>query len=89
MFRQELTIHVAVQFLLLVLIKCLHHVAVLREQHLRMTDDAVRGATWNENVPVVPWHHCKVLMMLFTLQSLLLLPVHALRSPHLQVFPSQ
>ena len=75
MFRQELTINVAVQFLLLVLVKCLHHVAVLREQHLRMTDDGVRGATWNERVPIVPWHHCKVLLMLFLLQSVDLLAV--------------
>jgi len=88
MFRQELTINVAVQFLLLVLVKCLHHVTVLREQHLRMTDDGVRGATWNTNVPIVPWHHCKVLMMLFVLQSLDLLAVQYTADDLLNAGPS-
>lgn len=69
MFRSEMTISVAIRFLMLVLVKCLHHVANLREQHLRMTDDAVRGSTWNPRFPIVPWHHCKVLIMLVVLQS--------------------
>ena len=69
MFRQELTITVAIQFLGLVLVKCLHHVAALREQHLRMTDDAVRGSAYDERFPVVPLHHVKVLIMLVVLQS--------------------
>lgn len=88
MFRSELTITVAIQFLALVLVKCLHHVTVLREQHLRMTDDAVRGASWNANVPVVPWHHVKVLLMLVVLQSLDLVAVQYTAEDLLNTGPS-
>ena len=41
MFRYELTIVTAIQFVFLILLKCLHYVAAQREQHLRMTEDAI------------------------------------------------
>jgi E3 ubiquitin-protein ligase synoviolin len=69
MFRHELTIGVAVQFLILVLVKCLHHVAVLREQHVRLTEEAVRASEWNPAYPMVPTSHVKALLFLVVLQS--------------------
>lgn len=112
MFRSELTITVAIQFLALILVKCLHHVAGLRGQHLRMTDDAVRGATtptwwwwwWSGNnnndhddedndarvtmIPVIPWHHIKVLAMLCLLQSVDLMAVQYMAGDLLNSGPS-
>ena len=41
MFRYELTILTAIQFVFLILLKCLHYVAAQREQHLRMTEDVI------------------------------------------------
>jgi E3 ubiquitin-protein ligase synoviolin len=41
MFRTELEVSTFLVFLLLILAKCLHWVAELREQHLRMTQEAV------------------------------------------------
>ena len=93
MFRAELTVSVAVQFLALILVKCLHHVAVLREQHLRMTVDAIHPVSWGTNnisilIPVVPWHHCKVLLMIVVLQSLDLVALQYTAEDLLTVGPS-
>lgn len=41
LFRSELRASTAVQFLGLVLLKCLHHVAILRETHIRLTTEGV------------------------------------------------
>jgi hypothetical protein len=44
MFRSELSVKTGILFLFLVLAKCLHWVAEMRESHLRMTEEAVVGA---------------------------------------------
>lgn len=41
MFRQELDVQTGTLFLILILAKCLHWVADMREGHLRMTEEAV------------------------------------------------
>jgi Ring finger domain len=41
MFRHELTVTTAIQFVLIITIKCWHYVAAQREQHFRMTEDAI------------------------------------------------
>ena len=41
MFRAELQVSTALEFGVLIWLKCLHQVAILREQHVRMTQDAV------------------------------------------------
>jgi len=69
MFRSELSGFTALQFLALVTIKCLHHVAVMREQHVRMTADAVVESTWT-GLPTIPSQHLKLLAMLIFLQFL-------------------
>jgi hypothetical protein len=75
MFRSELSASTAVQFLILVTVKCLHHVAILREQHVRMTEDAVFETTWFQNggeggikLALIPLQHLKLLAMLVFLQ---------------------
>ncbi|KAL7567852.1 hypothetical protein ACA910_000593 [Epithemia clementina (nom. ined.)] len=70
MFRSELSVGTACEFLCLILAKCLHHVAVMRQDHLRMTDDAIQPASWNPNLPTIPWHHVRVLLFLLLLQLL-------------------
>jgi E3 ubiquitin-protein ligase synoviolin len=41
MFRHELTVLTAVQFVGIITLKCWHYVASQRERHLRMTEDAI------------------------------------------------
>jgi hypothetical protein len=71
MFRSELSAVTAVQFLILVTVKCLHHVAILREQHVRMTEDAVVETTFGAGgmkLALIPLQHVKLLAMLVFLQ---------------------
>uniref|UniRef100_A0A8J9X2W9 RING-type E3 ubiquitin transferase n=1 Tax=Phaeodactylum tricornutum TaxID=2850 RepID=A0A8J9X2W9_PHATR len=76
MFRSELTVQTAVEFVVLILCKCLHHVANMREQHVRMTQDAVvrwrperiaPQASWPP-LPAVPTAHWRILVFLGILQ---------------------
>ena len=72
MFRSELNVKTAIFFLILVLTKCLHWVLELREQHLRMTEEAVvvhPSTGW----PGIQWPHLKlfVCLMLFQLFDIL------------------
>jgi hypothetical protein len=71
MFRSELNASTAVQFLILITVKCLHHVAVLREQHVRMTQDAIVEMTifGRFRLALIPLQHLKLLAMLVVLQS--------------------
>jgi E3 ubiquitin-protein ligase synoviolin len=74
MFRAELNVKNAVYFLILILAKCLHWVLELREQHLRMTEEAVvvHPATgW----PGLQWPHLKLFMCLMFFQLLDILAV--------------
>jgi E3 ubiquitin-protein ligase synoviolin len=82
MFRQELNIVVALEFVWLVTIKCLHHVTVIREQHCRMTEDViVEGANgW----PCLLASHLKILLFLLVLQFIDLWTLHATVSDLLQ-----
>lgn len=67
MFRSELTVQTGILFLVLVLAKSLHWVAELREQHLRMTQEAVvvhQTTGW----PGLQWPHLKLFMCLMILQ---------------------
>jgi E3 ubiquitin-protein ligase synoviolin len=67
MFRSELSVQTGILFLLLVLTKCLHWVADLREGHLRMTQEAVvvhPVTQW----PALQWPHFKLLLCLMVLQ---------------------
>jgi E3 ubiquitin-protein ligase synoviolin len=82
MFRSELHLSTAVKFLVLILVKCLHHTAVLREQHVRMTEDAI--VAWrplprahdntdanDQNVwPVLQSGHIRLFLFLVVLQFL-------------------
>jgi E3 ubiquitin-protein ligase synoviolin len=71
MFRSELSASTAVQFLILVTVKCLHHVAILREQHVRMTEDAIVETTFGIGgikLALIPLQHVKLLAMLVFLQ---------------------
>jgi E3 ubiquitin-protein ligase synoviolin len=69
MFRSELSASTAVQFLILVTVKCLHHVAILREQHVRMTEDAVvETNVGGMKLALIPLQHVKLLAMLVFLQ---------------------
>jgi E3 ubiquitin-protein ligase synoviolin len=71
MFRSELSASTAVQFLILVTVKCLHHVAILREQHVRMTEDAIVETTFRAGgmkLALIPLQHVKLLAMLVFLQ---------------------
>ena len=76
MFRSELSVGTALEFLCLVVAKCLHHVAVLRQTHLRMTDDAIQPASWDPRIPVIPAHHLRILLLLLVLQCLDLCALH-------------
>lgn len=69
MFRTELTAGTGLQFLALITAKCLHHVAVLREQHVRMTQDAVVKSTWT-GLPTIPMDILNLLGLLLFLQAL-------------------
>ena len=69
MFRNELTVWTAGQFLGLVLAKCLHEVALLREQHWRMSEDAIVAYSAQRPwLPWMPWRHLKLVWMLGLLQ---------------------
>jgi hypothetical protein len=70
MFRSELSASTAVQFLILVTVKCLHHVAILREQHVRMTEDAIVETPLGRNIKLalIPLQHVKLLAMLVFMQ---------------------
>lgn len=70
MFRSELSASTGVQFLILVTVKCLHHVAILREQHVRMTEDAIVETTLGGGfkLALIPLQHVKLLAMLVFLQ---------------------
>jgi E3 ubiquitin-protein ligase synoviolin len=69
MFRSELNVKTGVLFLVLVLAKCLHWVADMRESHLRMTDEAIivhPTTGW----PAIQFSHLKLVSFLFVLQFL-------------------
>lgn len=68
MFRSELTVTTSIYFVALILVKCLHHVANMREAHLRMTQEAVVESELNPAVPAIPRQHCKLLAFLVILQ---------------------
>jgi E3 ubiquitin-protein ligase synoviolin len=67
MFRSELNVKTGILFLILVLAKSLHWVVELREQHLRMTQEAVvihPTTGW----PGLQWPHLKLFICLMVLQ---------------------
>jgi E3 ubiquitin-protein ligase synoviolin len=66
MFRNELTVTTALQFVALITVKCWHHVAAQREQHWRLTEEAVTGT-----FPYI--RHWSLLFFLIFLQLLDLL----------------
>jgi len=63
MFRHELTVTTALQFVALITVKCWHHVASQREQHWRLTEEAVMGEP-----PYI--RHFPLLVFLIVLQLL-------------------
>ncbi|CAB9496543.1 protein ligase synoviolin [Seminavis robusta] len=73
MFRSELTVSNGILFLILVLAKCLHWVADLREGHLRVTEESIvvgaPGSIW-QGWPVLQWQHAKLWFLLILLQVL-------------------
>ena len=78
MFRSELTVSNGILFLLLVLAKCLHWVADLREGHLRVTEESIvvqEGGFWN-GWPVLQWQHAKLWVFLVILQVIDIFAVH-------------
>jgi len=72
LFRYELSVSVAVQCLALITLKCWHHVAAMREQHLRLTQDGVVGDAW----PRVRKDHLLLYAFLWALQALDLIWLH-------------
>jgi E3 ubiquitin-protein ligase synoviolin len=73
MFRAELSLSTAIEFLILILVKCLHQVAMMREQLLRVTEDAV--VPWSDHgllarIPVIRRGHAKLFIFLLLLQLL-------------------
>ena len=71
MFRAELDLKTAIQFLILILVKCLHQVAALREQHIRMTEDAI--VPWSDRFllfPCLQSGHIRLLIFFVLLQFL-------------------
>lgn len=77
MFRSELTIPNGILFLVLVLAKCLHWVANMREGHLRVTEESivVREEGWLKGWPVLQWQHARLWIMLVSLQVMDILAV--------------
>lgn len=73
-FRAELNVKTAILFLILVLSKCLHWVADMREGHLRMTEEAVVTQP-NSSWPALRWSHVKLLLCLYLLQLIDILAV--------------
>jgi len=63
MFRHELAVATGLQFVALITVKCWHHVAAQREQHWRLTEEAVTGR-W----PYI--RHIRLLLFLVFLQML-------------------
>lgn len=77
MFRSELTVSNGILFLILVLAKCLHWVADLREGHLRVTEESIvvaEDGLW-KGWPYLQWQHLKLWIMLVVLQVLDILAV--------------
>jgi len=74
MFRNELTVSNGILFLVLVLAKCLHWVANLRESHLRVTEESIvlqqDETSWWKGWPVLRWQHAKLWLLLVLLQVL-------------------
>lgn len=70
MFREDLSLPTAIEFLVLVLMKCLHHVAALRENHLRLTQESVvaAGTGIAGSVPVFRRPHIQVCIFFVVLQ---------------------
>ena len=74
MFRSELNVQTGILFLILVLAKCLHWVADMRQGHLRMTEEAVVISPTTQ-WPALRWTHCRLLLCLLLLQFLDILAV--------------
>jgi E3 ubiquitin-protein ligase synoviolin len=74
MFRSELNVQTGILFLILVLAKCLHWVADMREGHLRMTEEAIVIHP-NTQWPAIRWPHFQLLLCLGLLQLLDILAV--------------
>jgi E3 ubiquitin-protein ligase synoviolin len=72
MFRSELEVDTFLIFLLLILAKCLHWVADKREQHLRMTQEAVVPieSGWLRGFPTIQMSHGRLLLLLISLMVL-------------------
>jgi E3 ubiquitin-protein ligase synoviolin len=73
MFRSEINIQTTIEFLVLIWIKCVHHVAGLRENHFRMTQEAVVATPLfggRIHVPTVPKSFIKLFLLLLFLQLL-------------------
>lgn len=66
MFRDQLSIQSAIEFLILILGKCLHHIAILREQHLRLTEDAFYESS--HGWPLLKTASVKLALFLWLLQ---------------------
>jgi E3 ubiquitin-protein ligase synoviolin len=73
-FRSELTVKTGILFLMLVMSKCVHWVADMREGHLRMTEEAVVTQP-NSSWPALRWTHVKLLLCLYFLQLIDILAV--------------
>jgi E3 ubiquitin-protein ligase synoviolin len=67
MFRSELNVQTGILFLMLVLSKCLHWVADMREGHLRMTEEAVMVNPDTGRLGL-RWPHFQLLLCLVVLQ---------------------
>ena len=74
-FRSELNVKTGVLFLMFVLAKCIHWVVDLREQHLRMTEEAIVTMPNSSRWPALRWPHVKLLMCLYLLQLVDILAV--------------
>ena len=73
MFRSELTVRTGILFLILVVAKCLHWVAEMREGHLRMTEEAIVSNTNPDGSlgwPLLQWPHVRLFSFLSVLQLL-------------------
>ena len=72
MFRSELEVDTFLIFLALILAKCLHWVADLREQHLRVTQEAVIpiASGWFKGLPTIPVPHFRLFLLLMLLMVL-------------------
>jgi hypothetical protein len=73
MFRSELTVSNGILFLILVLAKCLHWVADLREGHLRVTEESIvmcQQEGFCKGWPLLQWQHAKLWILLINLQIL-------------------